>query len=52
MKFASLGECRLLGRTPSYGGHSVFQNEAKILQRQDFIVINIPCKFGEDIFIN
>ena len=28
------------------------QNEAKILQRQDFIVINIPCKFDEDIFIN
>ena len=29
-----------------------FQNEAKILQRQVFIAINIPCKFGEDIFIN
>ena len=26
--------------------------EAKILQRQVFIAINIPCKFGEDIFIN
>ena len=24
-----------------------FQNEAKI-----FIALNIPCKFGEDIFIN
>ena len=29
-----------------------FQNEAKILQRKVFIGINIPCKFGEDIFIN
>ena len=29
-----------------------FQNEAKILQRQVFIAVNIPCKFGEDIFIN
>ena len=34
------------------GGHFVFQNEAKILQRQIFIAINIPCKCGEDIFIN
>ena len=39
-------------QTFSYGGHFVFQNEAKILQRQVFIAINIPCKFGEDIFIN
>ena len=39
-------------QTISYGGHFVFQNEAKILQRQVFIAINIPCKFGEDIFIN
>ena len=29
-----------------------FQNEAKILQRQVFIAINIPCKFGKDIFTN
>ena len=36
----------------SYGGHFVFQNVAKILQRQVFIAINIPCKFGEDFFIN
>ena len=35
-----------------YGGHFVFQHEAKILQRKVFIGINIPCKFGEDIFIN
>ena len=39
-------------QTISCGGHFVFQNEAKILQRQVFIAINIPCKFGEDIFIN
>ena len=36
----------------SYGGHFVYQNEAKILQRYVFIAINIPCKFGEDIFTN
>ena len=29
-----------------------FKNEAKILQRKVFIGINIPCKFGGDIFIN
>ena len=39
-------------QTISYGDHFVFQNETKILQRQVFIAINIPCKFGEDIFIN
>ena len=39
-------------QTFSYGGHFVFQNEAKILQRQVFIAINIPCKFGEDICIS
>ena len=39
-------------QTISYGGHLVFQNAAKIFQRQVFISINIPCKFGEDIFIN
>ena len=38
-------------QTISYGGHFVFQNEAKIFQRQVFIAINIPCKFGENIFI-
>ena len=35
-----------------YGGHLIFQNEAKILHRHVFIAINIPHKFGEDIFIN
>ena len=39
-------------QTISYDGHFVFQNEAKILQRQVFIAIYIPCKFGKDIFIN
>ena len=39
-------------QTISYGAHFVFQNEAKILHRQVVIAINIPCKFGEDIFIN
>ena len=39
-------------QTIGYGGHFVFENEAKILQRQVFIAKNIPCKFGEDIFIN
>ena len=38
--------------TIGYGGHFVFQNEAKSLHRQVLIAINIPCKFGEDIFIN
>ena len=39
-------------QTISYGSQFVFPNEAKILQRQVFIAINIPCKFGENIFIN
>ena len=39
-------------QTSSYGGHFVFQNEAKIVHRQVFIAINISCKFGEDIFTN
>ena len=29
------------------GGHLVFQNEAKNIPRQDFMVINISCKFGK-----
>ena len=39
-------------QTIGYGGHFVFQNEAKILHRDVLITINIPYKFGEDIFIN
>ena len=35
-----------------HGGHIVLQNEAKLLHLQVFIAINIPCKFGENIFIN
>ena len=42
----------LLFQAIGYGGHFVFQNEAKILHRHVFITINIPCKFVEDIFIN
>ena len=34
-------------QTISYGGF-----EAKILHRQVFIAINIPCEFGEEIFTN
>ena len=37
-------------KTIGYGGHFVLQNEAKIVNRQVFIAINIPCKFDEDIF--
>ena len=37
-------------QTISYGGQIVFQNEAKILQRQVFIAINIPSKFGENLY--
>ena len=39
-------------QTIGYGGHFIFQNEAKILHRQVFMTKNIPCKFGEDIFMN
>ena len=39
-------------QTITYGGHFVFESEAKMLYRQIFIAINSPCKFGEDIFIN
>ena len=39
-------------QTISYSGQFVFQNEAKILQRQVFIAIIVLYKFGEDIFIN
>ena len=35
-------------KTICYGGHFVFENEAKILHRHVFIAINILCKFGED----
>ena len=32
-------------RKNAYGGHLVFQNEAKNIPRQDFMVINILYKF-------
>ena len=34
-----------LSRINFPGGHLIFQNEAKNIPRQDFMVINIPCKF-------
>ena len=37
-------------QTISYGSYFVFQNEAKILHRHVFTVINISCIFAEDIF--
>ena len=39
-------------QTIGYGGHFVFQNEAKILHRHVFIAKNIPYIFGKDIFMN
>ena len=32
-------------RKNARGGHLVFQNEAKNIPRQDFMVMNISCKF-------
>ena len=32
-------------RKNARGGHLVFQNEAKNISRQDFMVMNISCKF-------
>ena len=34
-------------RKNARGGHLVFQNEAKNIPRQDFMVINISCKFAK-----
>ena len=34
-----------LSRINISGGHIVFQNEAKNIPRQDFMVMNISCKF-------
>ena len=39
-------------RTIGYIGHFVFQYETKIVYRGVFVAIKIPCKFGEEIFIN
>ena len=35
----------VLSRINVSGGHLVFQNEAKNIPRQDFMVMNISCKF-------
>ena len=32
-------------RKNACGGHLIFQNEAKNILRQDFLVMNISCKF-------
>ena len=32
-------------RKTAHGDHLVFQNEAKNIARQDFMVMNISCKF-------
>ena len=34
------------------GGHLVFQNEAKNIPRQDFMVMNISCKFEKARYKN
>ena len=43
----SRGPTKLLAesRKNTRGGHLVFQNEAKNILRQDFMVMNISCKF-------
>ena len=38
-------------RKNGYGGHLVFQNEAKSYERHAFVDINLLCKFGEFMFI-
>ena len=35
----------------AHGSHLVFQNEAKNIPRQDFLVMNISCKFEMASFI-
>ena len=34
-----------LSRINVPGGHLIFQNEAKNIHRQDFMVMNISCEF-------
>ena len=43
----SRGPTKVLAESPknAHGGHLVFQNEAKNIPRQDFMVMNISCKF-------
>ena len=39
-------------QTIGYDSHYLFQKDAKVFHMHLFIAINIPRKFGEDIFIN
>ena len=41
-----------LSRINVPGGHLVFQNEAKNIPRQDFMVTNISCKFEKASYNN
>ena len=45
--FALDGPTKVVAESPknACGGHLVFQNEAKNIPRQDFMVMNISCKF-------
>ena len=47
--FCSRGPTKVvaLSRINFRGGHLVFQNEAKIIPRQDFMAMNIFCKFDK-----
>ena len=38
-------------RKNARGGHLVFQNEVKNIPRQDFMVMNISCKFEKGSYI-
>ena len=48
----SRGPTKLLAesRKNARGGHLVFQNEAKSISRQDFLVMNISCKFEKSSY--
>ena len=41
----TLQTSRTNNKRNNHGGHLVFQNEAKKIPRQDFMVMNISCKF-------
>ena len=47
ISFALRGPTKVLteSRKNACGSHFVFQNEAKNIPRQDFMVMNISCKF-------
>ena len=48
----SRGPTKLLAesRKNACGGHLVFQNEAKNIPRQDFMAMNISCKFEKSTY--